>query len=387
MDPAERKSPYPSSGRKTDLGKMPGALLLPLMIFLLLFSPAAAENDPQTLNIALYPYVPDMERFEQAIGSQWDRLHSEVKLNFVSWDCYSGDPGEDLDVFVYDSVFLYDFLEKGLLLPLAEEDIRDPGDLVPAALSACKADGVIYAIPQLLCTNLLFSREGDDEIRNIRNIRELYEVIGDSADTELPPPEADDLLVGIPSVADLVFWYLETEIDLEQRFSEWVSIPEAAMLDPDIAAVLTAVRDMAGAEQMTYSPQDSYIRGSWFAGGLGRALIGFSETMSVMGEAAEHVEFHRISLSEDEDIPMLYADLASINAGIGDEKKPYALELLNLITGPDVLIRAFVPEREDQNPQYLLSARMSVYDALSAEYPVYGALSLSLPLPAGNENE
>ena len=227
-----------------------------------MFSPAAAENDPQTLNIALYPYVPDMERFEQAIGSQWDRLHSEVKLYFVSWDCYSGDPGEDLDVFVYDSVFLYDFLEKGLLLPLAEEDIRDPGDLVPAALSACNADGGIYAIPQLLCTNLLFSREGDDEISNIRNIRELYDVIGDSTDTELPPPEADDLLVGIPSVQDLVFWYLETEIDLEQRFSEWVSIPEAGRLDPDIAAVLTAVRDMAGAEQMTYSPPDSYIRGS-----------------------------------------------------------------------------------------------------------------------------
>ena len=337
-----------------------------------------------------------------------------MKLNFVSWDSYSGNPGEDPDVFVYDSVFLYDFLEKGLLLPLAEEDIRDPGDLVPAALSACKADGGIYAIPQLLCTNLLFSREGDDEIRNIRNIRELYDVIGDSADTELPPPEADDLLVGIPSVADLVFWYLETEIDLEQRFSEWVSVPDAGMLDPDIVAVLTAVRNMAGVDQMTYSPQDSYIRGSWFAGGLGRALIGFSETMSAMGEAAGNVEFHRISLSEDEDIPMLYADLASINAGIGDEKKPYALELLNLITGPDVLIRASVPEREDQNPQYLLSARMSVYDALSAEYPVYGALkgivsdprsrvfvvrpggralmeqgaqSLSLPLPAGNENE
>ena len=153
-----------------------------------------------------------------------------------------------------------------------------------------------------------------------------------------------------------------------------ISIPEAVRLDPDIVEVLTAVRDMAGAEQMTYSPQDSYIRGSWFAGGLGRALIGFSETMSVMGEVAGHVAFHRISLSEDDDIPMLYADLASINAGIGEEKKPYALELLNLITGTEVLTQAFAPVREDQNPQYLLSARMSVYDALSAEYPVYGAL-------------
>ena len=96
--------------------------------------------------------------------------------------------------------------------------------------------------------------------------------------------------------------------------------------------------------------------------------------MSAMGEAAGNVEFHRISLSEDDDIPMLYADLASINAGIDDEKKPYALELLNLITGTEVLTRAFAPVREDQTPQYLLSARMSVYDALSAEYPVYGAL-------------
>ena len=110
---------------------------------------------------------------------------------------------------------------------------------------------MIYAIPQLLCTNLLFSREGDDEVRNVSNIRELYEVIGDSTDMELPPPEADDLLVRIPYPVDLMFWYLETEIDLEQRFSEWISIPEAGRLDPDIVEVLTAVRDMAGAEQMT----------------------------------------------------------------------------------------------------------------------------------------
>ena len=115
---------------------MLSVLLLALLMFLLLSLSAAAENSPLTLNIALYPYVPDQTRFEQAIGSLWNRQHPDVKLNFVSWDSYSGDPGADLDVFVYDSIFLYDFLEKGLLLPLGEEDIRDPGDLVPAALSA-----------------------------------------------------------------------------------------------------------------------------------------------------------------------------------------------------------------------------------------------------------
>lgn len=335
-----------------------------------------AESDPVTLNVALYPYVPDQERFRQAIESEWYIDHPDVKINFVSWDCYSKDPEQNLDVFVYDSIFFYDFLEKGYLLPLSGADIQNAGDLIPAALSAGNADGITYAIPQLLCTNLLFGRDGDDEILNVKNIVELYQVIGNSGEPAVPPSGADSLLVWIPDRASLMSWYTETRIDQEQRYTEWVELPEIGKLDPDVMGILSDVQMMAGSQMMTYSPPDgnAYIRGTWFADGYGRAYIGYSEALSAMGDAAESMEFHRIALSDGEDIPMLYADIASINSEIDEQKKPYAIELLNLMTGNEVLVQALSSTQADQFPQYLLSARLSVYDELAKTYPIYGLL-------------
>ena len=71
---------------------------------------------------------------------------------------------------------------------------------------------------------------------------------------------------------------------------------------------------------------------------------------------------------------MLYADVASVSARISDEKKPLALELLNVITGTEALTAAFAPGRAGQSAQYLLAARTSVYDALSENDPIYSGL-------------
>lgn len=127
----------------------------------------------RTLSVSLYPLVPDQARFQQAIEAVWNAWHPEVELDFISWDGYQEDPPEDLDVFVFDSVLLYDFLEKGYLLPLAEADIEDVDDFIPCAMSACRVDGTAYALPQLLCTNLLYARKDDADVSNVRNIPQL----------------------------------------------------------------------------------------------------------------------------------------------------------------------------------------------------------------------
>jgi thiamine pyridinylase len=93
-----------------------------------------------------------------------------------------------------------------------------------------------------------------------------------------------------------------------------------------------------------------------------------------MGDAAEDMVFHRISLSDQEDTPMLYSDIASVNAHISDDRRPLAVELVNVITGTQAIVASFSAEQEGQNPQYLLSARSSVYDVLAKDYPIYGDL-------------
>jgi len=336
-----------------------------LLLILLPFDFRGVRGNSITLNIALYPYVPDQARFEHAIETLWTERHPDVELNFVAWDCYAEDPRDDLDVFVYDSIFLYDFLEQGYLLPLTEEDVQNIEDIVPCAISACEDDGAIYAVPQLLCTNILYGRKGDDDISDVQTIHELDEVM-----------EEDTLLMSIPDHLSMAFWYLEVGVDLEQKYSEWTTLPDTDHLDPDIMETLRSLQKMSGMEQMTYVPEDrnSYIRGEWFADDFGRACIGFSEIMSAMGEAADDVTFHRISLSDEPDIPMLFADIASIHARIDDAKKPLAIELLNMITGQEAMNMALSAGQENQSPQYLLSARMSVYDMLSRDYPIYGKL-------------
>lgn len=360
-----------------------GAVCGLLLLLLLLLAAAAAvlpaargTGEKTTLSVALYPFVPDQARFQQAVEAEWNARHPEVALRFVLWNGYTEDPPDDLDVFVYDSVFLYDFLEKGCLLPIADEEVRDAGDYFPYALDACRVDGVIYALPQLLCTNLLYAREGDSELSEAANVGELYEIVGSSTRTDGPPAEGEGLLVNIPEGMNAAFWYLEVRIDREQQFSEWISFPETDDFDPEVMDVLRTVQEMArGYQKEDFPPEagwQSYEAS--FTEGYGRAFIGFSESMYGMGDAADDVVFHRFSLSDGDDIPVTYADIASVNAGIGAEKRELAVELLNILTGRETLVAASSASQEDPVPQYLLIARESVYDELAEEYPVYGKL-------------
>lgn len=53
------------------------------------------------------------------------------------------------------------------------------------------------------------------------------------------------------------------------------------------------------------------------------------------------------------------------------EKKELAFDFLNMITGSEVMTRV---SEKGGDPRYLLSARYSAYDALSAKYPIYEKL-------------
>ncbi|MEN9865146.1 MAG: hypothetical protein RL748_736, partial [Pseudomonadota bacterium] len=64
-----------------------------------------------SLNVALYPYVPRPQQFQAAVTAAWSRVEPGVTLNFISdeskWDGgYSTDPAADIDVFVFDAMYL-----------------------------------------------------------------------------------------------------------------------------------------------------------------------------------------------------------------------------------------------------------------------------------------
>ena len=324
--------------------------------------------DPVTLNVSLYRVLPDYESFEETVRACWKEKHPEVELHFVDWDCYSAEVPEDLDVFVIDTTNLDTFAEKGYLLPLSENDIQDYDDLLPCFTEGCRVDGKLYVVPQILCTDLLYTRKGDTELQDVQTMDELYSVLGTSG-----------LLTDKRSDSIKVCMYLQALIDEAQNYMDSYPPIEEGKLSQRAVDSLAEMRDMRQTEPEGV-PENSgwYYYAQRFAQGFGRANIGYSEAMDVMGGNESEMDFRLFSMTDGDDVPVFYLDAAAVNAGISDQKKALALEFLNLITGNDMLVRA---SDHDGDPRYLLTARTSVYDALSSKYPIYAELKKVASVP------
>jgi len=358
-----------------NLKKIGFILLFLLTLMMTPFGQSSAQ-DPEVLTLALYPNVPDIERFKSVIREEWAQRHPEIRLEFSDWDCYSGTLPENVDVFAYDAIYLREYQEKGLLLPLSENEINAIDDFYPFAIDACTTDGVIHAVPEFLCSEFLYTRKDDTDLGDVENIRKLYDVLG-TFDTKaglLPLDEG--LLVNIPDKMSASFWLVQAIVDAEQTEYDITFPITSDETPPEAANSLHMVRRMAGFEDMTLKPENNnaYIYGEWFADGVGRAFIGFSEAMSVMGDMADEMDFRLYSMTEEKNIPLFYADLASVNAKISEGKRGLAVELLNLITSTDVLVRAISPAKSGQRYQYLLSARESFYDVIGQNDMIYTEL-------------
>ncbi len=344
------------------------AVMLCLMIACLGILTANAGKTNVTLNVSLYREIPDYDSFEEMVRACWAEKHPEVELNFVEWDCYGTEVPDDLDVFVFDTVNLDTFVEKGYLLVLSEEDIRDYEDLIPSMIEGCRINGSLCAVPQFLCTDLLYTRKGDLPMQDVQSVDDLHTVLGDSG-----------LLMDEDSDGVKVCLYLQALIDERQHYMESYPPVEEGKLSQGAINSLAKLRDMRQTDPEGVTEDSGwYPYAGRFAEGLGRAYIGYSEAMDVMGESAAEMDFRLFSMTGGEDIPVFYMDAAAINAGISDEKKALALELLNMITGSDLLVRA---SDRSGNPRYLLSERSSVYDVLGSKYPVYTALITITTVP------
>ena len=333
----------------------------------------AEDGEELTLNVALFPYVPDEESFQASVAACWEEVHPDVKLTFTQWDCYFSDPDEQLDVFVFDSVFLTYFARAGYLLPFPEDKIADREDFIPFTLEECRVDGELYALPQLLCKDLLYTRVGDEALAAVQDIDTLYDLIGVRRLTSVIPGEKEGLLINLADDMEVTALFLDAMIDVKQEYTQYEDLPAVSSLSEDALEALQLLCAMGGRDQVTHFQADEspYLRGNWFAGGRGRAFIGYSEAMAAMGEAEEEILFRPFSLHGENDISLFFVDLAGINAAISPEKVNLAYDLVNIITGTDALYMASLPSGSRETPQYCFLPRSSVYDLLGERFPVY----------------
>ena len=327
-----------------------------------------STTDPITLNISLYKYIPHYDSFEKTVEECWNEKHPDVKLNFFDWDCYSGTLPENLDVFVLDSITLDSFSQKGYLLALSEEDIQDYNDLIPPFAEGCRVNGQIYAIPQLLCTELLYTRKNDVNLKNAGSIDDLFAALDEPG-----------LLLDKSSISIM---YLQALVDCKQQYMDQFPPIEAETLSPEAVDSLEKIRKMHLTDPGVVPEKgDMFYYAQKFAGGMGRAYIGYSEAMDMMGENASEMDFRLFSMTDDKNIPMFYMDAAAVSAKISDEKKALALELVNMITSKDTLVRV---SKNHGHPRYLLLARQSAYDTLASDYPTYQELKKVALVPDAN---
>ena len=248
-------------------------LLLAVVILVLCLCSCSQETptatEPVTLNVSLFRYIPDYDSFEQKVSTLWIEKHPDVKLNFIDWDSYSGEVPEDLDVFVFDTLNLDTFAEKGYLLPLSKEDIQDYDDLIAPAMEGCLVNGDIVAVPQFLCTPLLYTRKDDHELDEVTNIDQLYDVLN-----------AKELLTDDSQDGDTVCHYLQALNDEYQRYIDSYPPLEKDTLSDGSVEALEKIKTMRTIEtEKAPVDNESYYYAQRFSQGLGRAYIGYSESM------------------------------------------------------------------------------------------------------------
>jgi len=338
-----------------------------------------------TLTVGLFPWVPRLRQFETVIAAAWEERHPGVPLEFVLWDCYSSDPPRDLDLFVFDAVFRDYFQRRGYLQPLAENELERPADVLPYALQAARAGGTLSGIPQLGCASLLFYRRGDGAMKAARDLGDVVAALGEGAYAGLKPPPGKGLLVDLSDPTADACLYVEALVDTYGTYSADPPLPpDVGWLDPWAVDNVRALLNMASRRQARYVSDEQFRRAAWFGQGFGRAYIGYSESLALMGQASRSdVAFKLMPMSQRANVPLFYVDLIGVNRALGvGPERALAVELANLMASTDVLVAAMGPWQGDASPQYLFPVRRSVFRALEQRFPLYGDLE---ELSAGAE--
>lgn len=336
------------------------------------FDETKNRSSVTALNIALYPYVPRLDQFKKVISAAWAQQSPGVTLNFVEWDCYSQDPPNNLDVFVFDGIFLDYFVSKGFLSPLQPNEIENPADFLPYALNDSKIGNINYAIPQIGCGNILFYRQGDTVLAQANTLSQINQALGQCTDDSIPPPQGNNLIVDLSGSTTDACLYLETIQDITGQYTPNPDLPPPNRLNAIAVSNLHTLLNTGCVLPSVYSSNVPYQGAVWFGQGKGRATIGFTESLSAMGESRQNVTFKLMPYADKNGVHLFYVDLVGINSSVSDRaRRTLALKLANLIASTNVVVSSFGPTPTANYPQYLMPVRKSVFAALQTNDSLY----------------
>jgi len=323
------------------------------------------------LTVGVYPWVPRVDQFKQAIEEAWKTKHPDISLKFSkNWDGGYNDNPSQLDVFVFDAIFLSNFREEGYLAYIEDNEVDNLSDILKYAVDGSRSGDELYGIPQLGCASILFFRKGDEQLEKASSIAELVNVLGQCQYTNEKPPKNERLMVNVSGGTTAACLYVDTVEDVYGKYTINPPLPlEESQINNWAISNLRNVVAMASAKNALYDGKP-YIRAKWFGEGYGRATIGYTEALSAMGNARENVDFKLMPFYSRQGggVSLFYADIIGINSKT--KNRALALELANLMASEDVIVKS-IGSGSNNYPQYLMPVRHSVFNTLKKEFPLY----------------
>lgn len=342
-------------------------------LVMVLFAHAACA---QTLKVALYPYVPRVQQFQDAITAAWAMVQPQVNLVFIpssEWDGgYNTNPPPDADVYVFDAMYLALFQSQSNLVPFLPTEIDNVGDFLPYAIDGAKSGNNFLAIPLLGCANILFYQKSDSVLAQANTITGVTQALNQCTYTSLIPPDRRGIMIDMAGGTTNAALYADIDHAITGTYP--LPQPPATGLDPRAIAAMKQLFATASFYNASDDTSDAYQRSAWFSQGYGRAVVGFTESMSEMSaQTLANVAFKVMPLSDDPaNPPLFYSDMVGVNTTTQSRNTTaLAKQLANVIASSGTVVASFKGTQTDPSPQYLMPARPSVFAALAPTYPIY----------------
>ncbi len=209
-----------------------------------------------------------------------------------------------------------------------------------------------YGVPVFLCCDLMIYDRNDSELKKAENI---FDVAGSDS----------DLLISFA-----MYGY---DIYLMDAAADKTQDPVATqykdrLKDIDVSANRKALANAAIPE---YRDADSSDFAGLYDSGAAGGYIGYAETMRSLSARLDRTEIKQISMDEQDNVPLYYCYMAGISADVPEDQTGLCMDLIRIMTDREVMKRASV---KNGIPRYLMSPRISFYDDMSREYPMYAKL-------------
>ena len=311
----------------------------------------AAKTD-RKVTYSLYPYLPDVEYCTEVLEDEWGKLHPDIELEFVPFNCYSGGKPEGIDVIMYDTILEREFIEDGYLKPLNISDFIDIEDFYEFTLEPAAGYDDRYGVPVFLCCDCMIY---DSDNKDLSAADDIFDVTGSDS----------HLLISMSPYGD-DFYLLDAAVDIAQD-AEVIQFKNK-IVHIDVSESKKALADAAIPEYMDTESNDL---AGLYDSGVADGYVGYAETMRFLDKRIDSTDIKQISIAKNGNIPLFYCDMVGISTDVPDEQTGLCMDLIKILTDTEVMKRVSV---KDGAPQYLMFPRSSFYDVMEKEYPMYAKL-------------